>query len=533
MAKSILNVILHLTTSDQFPPNPGNFTWTEVEPPHPSSPDQEPSAPIIDTVIDQFVRFLVDGGLRGQAQHYLHVANNGYTYESNLAVFPLFPLAVQLMAKCCHWPVAHLNWLTYVSCLKISAVVVNFVCFIVAADFIYTLSRRVLRDEYLAYKSALFFCLNPASAVFSAPFAESLFAMTTFGSMLAIDGGGLGWSSAIWLSLASAARPNGFFNMGFVIFSSLKVVATQTILMVRAKKARPSQSAIAPNQVTSPPDLWGTIQNMATGALMPGVVNIILCLAPFAMFQWYAYQTFCRFSVERLHLPAIILQTAQTSNPSAPLVLPGALQDLPWCDHDPPISYPKISWNSWQLPHLNVLNTATFPSSICGAPIIGLIIWHFYMFLKINWRFSMRLGLVDNSLIGIPRVREHPATSTSTLPRRSFVYLVHVLVLAILMLGSVDTQGTTRLLCSSSPVIFWIAAVLTTPSRNQLVPMDAVEDSRALNANDKRSNGCGKAAQIEIHENLKSRSSTLLLHEMTSSEVGNAIKIYFFGCTLM
>ena len=28
-------------------------------------------------------------------QHFLHVANNGYTFEKNLAFFPLYPLAVQ------------------------------------------------------------------------------------------------------------------------------------------------------------------------------------------------------------------------------------------------------------------------------------------------------------------------------------------------------------------------------------------------------------------------------------------------------
>ena len=36
--------------------------------------------------------------------------------------------------------------------LKAAAVAVNFVAFVLLADVYYALSRRVLRDEYLAYK---------------------------------------------------------------------------------------------------------------------------------------------------------------------------------------------------------------------------------------------------------------------------------------------------------------------------------------------------------------------------------------------
>ena len=45
-----------------------------------------------------------------------------------------------------------LGALSYVSLLKAAAVAINFGAFVLLADVFYALSRRVLRDEYLAYK---------------------------------------------------------------------------------------------------------------------------------------------------------------------------------------------------------------------------------------------------------------------------------------------------------------------------------------------------------------------------------------------
>ena len=52
------------------------------------------------------------------------------------------------------------------STLKLSGILVNLACFVLAALSLYELSRKVLKDEYLAYKAALYFCLNPASIFF-------------------------------------------------------------------------------------------------------------------------------------------------------------------------------------------------------------------------------------------------------------------------------------------------------------------------------------------------------------------------------
>ena len=60
----------------------GVFQW-------PQDPEQEL------TLGDRLIGFLVDGLVRWDAHHFLHIAQHGYTYESNLAFFPLYPLCVR------------------------------------------------------------------------------------------------------------------------------------------------------------------------------------------------------------------------------------------------------------------------------------------------------------------------------------------------------------------------------------------------------------------------------------------------------
>jgi phosphatidylinositol glycan class V len=36
-------------------------------------------------------------------QYFLHVANNGYTYENTLAFFPLYPILVRGTAEVIYW----------------------------------------------------------------------------------------------------------------------------------------------------------------------------------------------------------------------------------------------------------------------------------------------------------------------------------------------------------------------------------------------------------------------------------------------
>ena len=81
-------------------------------------------------------------------------------------------------------------------------------------------------------------------------------------------------------------------------------------------------------------------------------------------------------------------------------------------------------------------------------------------------------------------------------------------------LHSMRLQIALRLLLCSSPVIYWIAALTTTPSENKLVP---IQDSSDEVAPDK----------VEKPKNLESLYNSIILQENPSDDIGNWVKLYF------
>ena len=109
----------------------------------PQDPEVEP------TVADKLTGFMLDGLVRWDGHHFLHIAQHGYTYESNLAFFPLYPLCVRTLASALHWCQSDYMFINFFSLIKISAVILSNLFFIIALDQLYELSRKVIKDEYL------------------------------------------------------------------------------------------------------------------------------------------------------------------------------------------------------------------------------------------------------------------------------------------------------------------------------------------------------------------------------------------------
>ena len=172
--------------------------------------------------LDNFVYYLTEGLTRWDGQYFLHIANNGYSYENTLAFFPLFPVTVRAVADVIYWMQIDYGLIHFSSALRLSAVLLNGACFTTAAVALYELSRKVLKDEFLAYKAALYFCINPASVFFSAAYSEALHCAISFFAMLKVEKA-FSIKMGLLLGASTAVRANAILNLGFPLYKSLKV----------------------------------------------------------------------------------------------------------------------------------------------------------------------------------------------------------------------------------------------------------------------------------------------------------------------
>ena len=179
-----------------------------------------PSDPEIEPMLgDKIVNFLFGGLIRWDAQYFTHIAQYGYTHENTLAFFPLFPMIVRAIATVLHIPLKFIC--NYYSTVIIAAVVFNFLLFVKSSIILFKLGKEVLRNEALAYRAAILFCINPASIFFTAPYSESLFSFLTFNALF-INETRSTTLAAVPFGLASAARSNGLVNIGYILYHKLQ-----------------------------------------------------------------------------------------------------------------------------------------------------------------------------------------------------------------------------------------------------------------------------------------------------------------------
>lgn len=166
----------------------------------PRDPDAPPGK------LDGLVDALLGGLHRWDAQYMLHISEYGYSYENTLAFFPLFPFIIKIATSVLG---GSSPLLSYRELSLVLAVLLNVVCFVLAAKALYKLSNMVLGNKKKSELAVILFCFNPSSIFFTAPYTESLFSWLSFTVMVQCIDDINSILITVPLSLSILCRSNG------------------------------------------------------------------------------------------------------------------------------------------------------------------------------------------------------------------------------------------------------------------------------------------------------------------------------------
>jgi GPI mannosyltransferase 2 len=363
---------------------------------------------------DKIVEFLFGGFRRWDAQYFLHISEHGYTYENTLAFFPLYPLCIKMIRF------AVINIMPCLSVRALSlliAIILNVIFFAKAANALYNLGRKILRDQRKAEIATILFCFNPGSIFFTAPYSESLYSWMSFSLMIICFDDISSVLIVVPLSLSILCRSNGLINIGFVVYYGLKKMFSQH-----------------------------SILSFITYFLK--IVSILVIIAfHFGLMQVYNYYLFCL--PKNFSFPDVIKDFAVAND----LVLAGNRTNddtSPWCSNNFPISYSYVQDRYWNVGFLKYYELKQLPNFLLATPIVLIILVNSIKYFAHNKEYCCRLGIF--------KLRNSVFRVTTVADQNLFVFVVHAMTLTIFCIFFIHIQVTTRLIASSSPMLYFFCA---------------------------------------------------------------------------
>lgn len=375
--------------------------------------------------LDYIIKFLFGGLLRWDAEYFLHISENGYTYENTTAFYPLYPFIIHIITKIFFHITFHLITFRYLALLL--SILLNIYFFYRAANCLYDLTYKIFGDANKSWNSIILFCFNPASIFFTAPYSESLYCWLTFSLMLECIQNIRFFKTILILSLNLLCRSNGLLNLGYPCYFILRKILLKKISIFK-------------------------IMNL--------FVILIISIIPLTFYNFYIFKLFCSNSTltsnfnssnnnnnnhNSLNLniqhSKLIIDYAEKNN----LILSGLPRNPNnslWCDKIIPIPYSYVQSVYWNVGFLNYYQFKQIPNFLLATPIIILIL---IMSIKYMKNFIQLCKLKNSIINGI-------------LLDKSIPFVIHCFLLLIFCILFIHIQVTTRLIAASSPCLYWYGA---------------------------------------------------------------------------
>ncbi|XP_050442678.1 GPI mannosyltransferase 2 [Adelges cooleyi] len=162
--------------------------------------------------------------------------------------------------------------------------------------------------------------------------------------------------------------------------------------------------------------------------MLKGFLGLCFVLLCFSFFQIYSYYKYC-ISQEPIQ-DIDVIEFANKNN----LLMPNNQTMLSWCGNR--LAYSYVQDKYWNVGFLRYFQIKQIPNFILASPCI---------FVILNFGFKYFLNNV-HALINLGKGKPE------------FPYIVHAVFLTIFCLFFIHVQVTTRMLASSSPVLYWASA---------------------------------------------------------------------------
>lgn len=370
--------------------------------------------PVNNSWCNKMIDFGFTGFRHWDGEYFMHIAEHGYTYENVLAFYPIYPYIIRTTVDILVFIIPTNFDCALPRLLLLIGALWNVVFFCAAAIVLYKLTIIIFGDRNKARLAVLLFCFNPASIFFSAIYTESLFALLTFTTI---------WFcvqekfiyACLPLALGMWCRANGLINYGFPLYYIFKRVYIQQNMLEFVK--------------------------LSFKTLVITILIVCVCLAR----EFTIHKIFCMDN--GIDFMQEIRQQAESEN----YILAGThtlnKNTSPWCDEPFAFSYSYVQSKYWDVGFLRYYQWRQALNFILAFPILYVFISYSMKYGKRNFNVIFRLGFLR--LKGFTEM---------ALDARLYVFVAHGLFLTIFCILFVHIQVSTRLLCSASPLLYWIGA---------------------------------------------------------------------------
>ncbi|XP_069133374.1 GPI mannosyltransferase 2-like isoform X2 [Argopecten irradians] len=337
--------------------------------------------------------------------------------------------------------------MTYRSVLMMSAVILNQILFMKTVMIMYRFGRNILNCDLLAYKAALLFCINPASIFMAAPYSEILFSYLIFSGMHMFERN-FTISASILFGLSALARSNGLLYFGLILHKKCKDIIH--LLKLLNPTARADNWSI-------PTAVW----SMLWIILLPVIIYLMLCASPFFLYQYLAYKWFCTETPSDIH--TLIFEYGMSQGYRLK-----AYNSTVWCSDSIPLPYSYIQKNHWNVGFMTYYQLKQIPNFLLAAPVTLLSVSAIICYIRENWKTVRTLDLIEyfEESKKTDEVEQDEGVFKN---RKLLPYIAHLVFLTVFGWLFIHIQVLTRMLFSSSPVLYWFTAkVITKDTTNKL-----------------------------------------------------------------